>query len=213
MVQFEITGQPWINCEGNWYKPRDTIKAPQGVTLTAYLDIQRVDNDPQMEAKGNLYAEAAVNRCKGTPEWFYVNEIKHFNCSFKMPGAQESLWLKACHVTDSGVYEHDRTAAYTLSPTVLPAKGKITNIDAPAELGEGDEIDVTATMKNEGGALGEFRFYLLDENGNTINKEPDTYYKNVAAGAIWTQKLTSFLHPWNMPNHNVVLKLDLRRQT
>ncbi len=92
-------------------------------------------------------------------------------------------------------------------------KGKITNIDAPAELGEGDEIDVTAIMKNEGGTLGEFRFYLLDENGNTIDKEPDTYYKNIAAGASWTQKLTSNWKPWDMPDHDVVLKLDLRRQT
>jgi len=93
------------------------------------------------------------------------------------------------------------------------AKGKITNIDAPAELAEGDEIDVTATMKNEGGALGEFRFYLLDENGNTIDKEPDTYYKNIAAGVSWTQKLTSNLKPWDMPDHDVTLILELRRQT
>jgi len=92
------------------------------------------------------------------------------------------------------------------------AKGVITNIDAPVELGEGDEIDVKVTMKNEGGALGEFRFYLLDENGDTIDKEPDTSYKNIAAGGTWTQNLSSHWKPWDMPDHDVVLGLDLRRQ-
>ena len=96
--------------------------------------------------------------------------------------------------------------------TLALPKGKITKIDAPAELGEGDEIDVTATMKNEGGDLGEFRFYLLDENGDTIDKEPDASYKNVAASATWAQKLTSEWKPWDMPDHDVVLKMDLRRQ-
>ena len=212
-IKFEITGQPWIWCGGNWYKPGETIEALEGATLKAFLQIKRTDNDPQLEAKGIMYADAAVNRCKSDSKWFYVDDTYDLDCSFKMPGAQESLWLKACHIVDDHVYEHDRTTAYTLIPSVTPAKGKITKIDAPAELGEGDEIDVIATMKNEGGDLGEFRFYLLDENGNTIDKEPDTSYKDVVASATWTQNLTSVWKPWDMPDHDVVLTMDLRRKT
>ena len=211
-VQFEITGQPWIWCGGNWYKPGETIEALEGTTLKAFLQIKRTDSGPPIIANGTLYADAAVNRCKATPVWFRAGETKNFDCSFKMPNAQESLWLKACYIIDAHAYEHDRTIAFTLIPSLIPAKGKITKIDAPAELGEDDEIDVIATMKNEGGDTGEFRFYLLDENGDTIDKEPDTYYKDVAAGATWTKTLTSKFKPWDMPDHDVVLKMDLRRE-
>ena len=93
-------------------------------------------------------------------------------------------------------------------------KGRIEKLVYLAELPEDGDLKVTATMKNIGGSKGYFKFYFLDEDGDTIDKEPDLYINGkVEAGKTMTKNLTSFLHGWNMPDHPVDLAMDLRRET
>ena len=69
-------------------------------------------------------------------------------------------------------------------------------------------------MKNTGNKLGEFRFYIYDQDGHVLSKEPDFSYKNVAAGATWkvTKTLTTNLN-FKMLNKLLNGELKLVKQT
>lgn len=108
----------------------------------------------------------------------------------------------------------DDSAVFTIKLKEEGAKAVVTKIIAPAEAAKGEEITVEVTMKNIGNITGEFRGYLIDEaSGNTIDKEPDAYYKNVVAGGSYTFTLkTSFDPFWAMPDHDWLLRIEVRRQ-
>jgi len=50
---------------------------------------------------------------------------------------------------------------------------------------EGDEIEVIMGMSNHSDEDGEFRFYIYDQDGNELSREPDVTYKNVKAHETW----------------------------
>lgn len=54
----------------------------------------------------------------------------------------------------------------------------------------GREIEVDVWMKNMSQNDGEFRFYIYDQNGKELSKEPDWTYKNIKAGEYWNVKKT-----------------------
>lgn len=82
------------------------------------------------------------------------------------------------------------------------------------EAKEGQEIEVIMGMKNIGGVEGEFRFYIHDQYGNELSKEPDFTYKNVKAGNTWEvhKTLTTNLN-FKMLNEVLNGRVELRRQT
>lgn len=118
----------------------------------------------------------------------------------------------------------DGTCHDTEEP-VPGAKGVITlcNINAlscpncgTAE--EGTEIEVIAEMENEGGSVGKFRFYIYDQDGNELSKEPDLpfpfSYKSVEAGATWKVEKTLLTNlNFNMIAKDLNGELRLFRQT
>ena len=100
------------------------------------------------------------------------------------------------------------------------AKGKIiahniNKLPCPdcGEAKEGQEIEVIMGMKNMGNARGEFRFYIYDQDGNELSKEPDFTYKNINAGDTWGvhKTLTTNLN-FNMLNKTLNGRVELRRQ-
>ena len=118
----------------------------------------------------------------------------------------------------------DGTCHDTEEP-VPGAKGVITlcNINAlscpncgTAE--EGTEIEVIAEMENEGGSVGKFRFYIYDQDGNELSKEPDLpfpfSYKSIEAGATWKVEKTLLTNlNFNMIAKDLNGELRLFRQT
>ena len=79
---------------------------------------------------------------------------------------------------------------------------------------EGEEIEVIMEMKNIGEEEGEFRFYIYDQDGNELSREPDYTYKNVEAGDTWRviKTLTTNLN-FDMIDKTLNGKVKLVRQT
>lgn len=69
----------------------------------------------------------------------------------------------------------------------------------------GQEISVIASMQNIGEVKGKFRFYIYDQDGKELSKEPDLQYKDVEPGDTWgvekswTQNLN-----FNMPSNAII---------
>lgn len=82
------------------------------------------------------------------------------------------------------------------------------------EAKEGQEIEVIMGMKNIGDAEGEFRFYIYDQDGGELSKEPDFSYKNINAGDTWgvSKTFTTNLN-FKMLNKTLNGRVELRRQT
>ena len=81
--------------------------------------------------------------------------------------------------------------------------------------GIGKEIVVVAEMKNVGKAMGKFKFYIYDQDGKILSKEPDVFeYKDVNPGATWrvTKTWTTNLN-FEMLNKALNGELNLARQT
>jgi len=70
---------------------------------------------------------------------------------------------------------------------VKKPEGKVVAVDCPTTVTPGEKFTLTATIKNVGEALGEFRIYVFDnESGEKLGKEPDTYWKNLDPGETYT---------------------------
>lgn len=139
----------------------------------------------------------------------------------KMPPHNWDLTFKLICKTESGEIEVDEK--HHIIKLLLPPgpKGKITahninKLPCPncGEAKEGQEIDVIMSMKNIGDEEGEFRFYIYDQDGNELSKEPDFTYKNIKAGKTWgvSKTLTTNLN-FDMINKTLNGKVVLRRQT
>jgi len=86
--------------------------------------------------------------------------------------------------------------------TTMAENGKITDVTFPAKARKGSEIEVLTTAKNTGTATAEFRVYLKNAEGITIDKEPDTY-RSVKPGQSATIKTSTHWDPrWAMPGHD-----------
>ena len=69
----------------------------------------------------------------------------------------------------------------------------------PVHANPGDRFSADITIKNVGGEIAECRGKLLvDEFNILIDKEPDTYYKNLDPGESWTVTLSDIL--WKVPD-------------
>jgi len=55
----------------------------------------------------------------------------------------------------------------------------------------GDEINVTVTVRNTDSVVHEYRAYLYSADGDRMDKEPDTYYKNIQPGQNYTFRLST----------------------
>jgi len=86
--------------------------------------------------------------------------------------------------------------------TSLAEDGKITNVSFPAKARKGTEIEVTTTVQNTGTETAEFRVYLKNAEGTTIDKEPDTW-RSVTRGGSATIKTSTHWDPrWAMPGYD-----------
>jgi len=93
--------------------------------------------------------------------------------------------------------------------TSMAENGMITNVSYPAKARKGAEIEVITTAKNTGTATAEFRVYLKNPEGITIDKEPDTY-RSVKPGQSTTIKTSTHWDPrWAMPGHDWNLRVEL----
>lgn len=79
---------------------------------------------------------------------------------------------------------------------------------------EGASISVIAEMENVGNETGDFRFYILDQDGNELSREPDFTYKSVKVGEKWKVEKTLVENlNFDMPTQSIVNgKLELRRR-
>ena len=77
----------------------------------------------------------------------------------------------------------------------------------------GQEIEVIMGMKNIGDTEEEFRFYIYDQDGNELSKEPDFTYKNVKAGDTWGVSKTLLTNlNFKMLNKTLNGRVELRRE-
>lgn len=76
----------------------------------------------------------------------------------------------------------------------------------PISASPGDKFSAEITIKNVGGEMAECRGKLVEHNTNKIiDKEPDTYYKNLNPGESWTITLSDIL--WSVPDMEGLWKL------
>ena len=69
----------------------------------------------------------------------------------------------------------------------------------PVTANPGDRFSAEITIKNVGGEMAECRGKLVEHDTNTvIDKEPDTYYKNLEPGESWTVTLSDIF--WSVPD-------------
>ena len=87
---------------------------------------------------------------------------------------------------------------------ILPPEGRITNYDYPSTSKMSARYQVTATGKNIGGSGAYFRFRLFE--GSIEITRGGLVYRG--SGNSFTQTLSG-----TMPNRNLNLRLELRRQT
>lgn len=148
--------------------------------------------------------------CKGTR---YVGCVNH---------PDYKITTKNCcsRFTFTGCTSAEYIPNYLTPKEIKEAEGKIiahniNKLPCPncGEAKEGQEIEVIMGMKNIGDAEGEFRFYIHDQDGNELSKEPDFTYKNVKPGDTWGvhKTLTTNLN-FKMLNKPINGKVELRRQ-
>ena len=97
-----------------------------------------------------------------------------------------------------------KTAAPPPPPPPDPAEGEITNYEYPSARRSGERYQVEATGKNIGGTGAYFRFRLFE--GSSEITHGGLVYRG--PGNSFTQTLSG-----TMPNRNLNLRLELRRQT
>lgn len=109
----------------------------------------------------------------------------------------------------------DDSKSFTVA-LIAPSAGKFTIVSYsfPASRKKGEEVDGTVTIKNTGGSMAELRAKLIEvSTENIIDKEPDTYYKNVSAGETVTIQLGTSWGLGAMPAHAWGLRVEAWRQT
>ena len=88
--------------------------------------------------------------------------------------------------------------------------GEITDVRYTSPANEGEEIEVLTDVKNTGDKTCEFRVYLKNSTGRTIDKEPDILTKSVAPGVTATIKTSTHWDPlWAMPGYDWNLFVEL----
>ena len=200
-----------------------TVDANPGTTSRTW----HVTVDGEGESRTRTYTQS------GAPCSSYTNESSCIAAGcFWYGGACHEYGPVQCSdytdgltcVANNCYWWSDGTCHDTEEP-VPGAKGRITlcNINAlscpncgTAE--EGTEIEVIAEMENEGGSVGKFRFYIYDQDGNELSKEPDLpfpfSYKSVEAGATWKVEKTLLTNlNFNMIAKDLNGELRLYRQT
>lgn len=129
------------------------------------------------------------------------------NTGFVTASSSSINYIKECHAIPSA---EGKIIAHNINKLPCPDCG---------EAKEGQEIEVIMGMKNMGSVEGEFRFYIYDQDGNELSKEPDmpigpTAYKNVKPGATWGVHKTLLTNlNFEMLNKTLNGRVELRRQT
>ena len=235
---FEISVESNISWDAaddvSWVSLSPTYGSDNGI-ITATVDANpgttsrtwHVTVDGEGESRTRTYTQS------GAPCSSYTNESSCIAAGcFWYGGACHEYGPVQCSdytdgltcVANNCYWWSDGTCHDTEEP-VPGAKGRITlcNINAlscpncgTAE--EGTEIEVIAEMENEGGSVGKFRFYIYDQDGNELSKEPDLpfpfSYKSVEAGATWKVEKTLLTNlNFNMIAKDLNGELRLYRQT
>jgi len=126
-----------------------------------------------------------------------------------MPGYDWNLSVELWEIDFLSANDRLDTRHFTIKLGEPKEAGKIVNIQYPASAKKGQEIAVTATIKNTGTKTSEYRVYLFNPEGKTIDKEPDTY-KSVAPGYTTILKTsTEWDARWAMPGYDWNLRLVL----
>ena len=123
-----------------------------------------------------------------------------------MPGYDWNLRVELWEIDFLSGNDLLATRRFTIK---LKSTGEIVNVQYPASAKKGQEIEVTATVKNTGTGTGEFRVYLLNPEGKIIDREPDTY-RSVKPGYTAVLKTSTEWDPrWAMPGYDWNLALVL----
>mgnify|MGYP000480482555 CR=1 FL=1 len=122
---------------------------------------------------------------------------------YEMPDHDLNLRLA---VRREGVPTNDDEEDFTIE--LARAFGEIVDYDAPEKVPPDSDFTVTALVKNTGYDVGEFRVFLVDaETGTVLEKEPDTYWKNLDPGEEWSVSLKAKSGKTDMK-----LRLEVRQQ-
>jgi acyl-CoA thioesterase FadM len=138
-----------------------------------------------------------------------IKTSTEWDARWAMPGYDWNLSVELWEIDFLGGNDRLDTRHFTIKMGEPKEAGKIVNIQYPATARKGQEIAVTATIKNTGTKTSEYRVYLFNPEGKTIDKEPDTY-RSVAPGGTATIKTSTEWDPrWAMPGYDWNLRLVL----
>ena len=127
-----------------------------------------------------------------------------------MPGYDWNLSVELWEIDFLGGNDRLDTRRFTIKLGEPKEAGEIVNIQYPASAKKGQEIAVTATIKNIGTKTSEYRVYLFNPEGKTIDKEPDIGGRSVAPGGAAVIKTSTEWDPlWAMPGYDWNLRLVL----
>jgi hypothetical protein len=151
-----------------------------------------------------------------------IKTSSHWDPRWAMPGYDWNNLRVELWELDWGIPKNRldaRVFSIKLAAATTTENGKITNVSSPASAKKGAEITVATTVKNTGTATAEFRVYLKNAAGTTIDKEPDTY-RSVAPGQSAVIKTSTHWDPrWAMPGYDwnnlrvELWEIDLTRKT
>ena len=188
------------NHYGLWINPRvEKIKTDEEGFTTYELIADKVIG---AHDKGYPYLATLLLK-DGNIHTFRHYQYSYPNTGFLTTSTSSSInYIKECHAIPNA---EGKIIAHNINKLPCPDCG---------EAKEGQEIEVIMGMKNMGAQEGEFRFYIYDQDGNELSKEPDFTYKNVKPGDTWGVHKTLLTNlNFDMINKTLNGRVELRRQT
>ena len=98
----------------------------------------------------------------------------------------------------------------SLNGVVTKEIGNITHLTH--SIIKGDELQVKISVKNTSKTTQEYRAFLYTNDGQKVDKEPDTFWKNIKAGNSWTFTLTSSWKPYDVKDFGGAYKVSIMAQ-
>lgn len=197
---------------------RHTLTANQGQEIEVFTDVK---NTGDKTCEFRVYLKNSIGRTiDKEPDVLIKSVAPGATATIKTSTHWDPLWAMPAYdwnlhveLWEIDVFSKDLldTKHFTVKLGQAKESGIITNVQYPASVKKGQNFTVTATVKNTGTKTAEFRVYLFNPAGKTIDKEPDTY-KSVRQGGtadikISTAGIDNIL--WKMPGYDWNLRVVL----
>jgi hypothetical protein len=184
------------NTGDDTYKVYVKLKNPEGKTI---------DTEPDVSIIGG------VSLKPGETKTISLTTRGATKLRWKMPGYNWNLSMELWKYSFWGADTLLHTRSFTVALDKAKEGGKIVSIkNYPASAKKGENISVTAVVKNTGTKTSELRVYLQDvDTGRTMDKSPTPYKRVAPGGTVEIVSSTASNPLYSMPNRDWNMRLVL----